>query len=128
MATTVLTVQGNSENQMVLSISVSNDTITVSAGNATFGGVPRNLTEDETFTSTSRSVTTSVQAYLAVDHSDSDTVRVFVDEVPMDGISEGIAFEEYPDFTFLAHLYNISIPPLTTNLQDLDLVTWELVP
>jgi len=110
-----------------LSLSLSGLTITVPASSVTYKSSSYSLALDEVHTVGSYAVDCLVAGYLVLDTANSNTLRVFVDEVLQDGLDAPYNFEN-SSYELIAYLYQFTVPSGTTDLSTLDWYRWSIIP
>jgi hypothetical protein len=111
--------------RMDLAVRLSKMKVTVEAGTVVFKRKSYEV-QEETFEATTRPEKTLLNGYLVVDKS-SDEMRVFVDDVVMDGVDAAYSFKSNPDLQLFAKIFWVEVPGDTTNLSGLDHRRWRII-
>jgi len=124
---TIISYANPTDHAVDLPLSLSSLVITVPVGSVTYGGVSYALTAPETHTVGSYAVDCTVLGALVLDTTNSNTLRVFVDEFLHDGIDVPYEFDSSP-YDLITFLYQLDVPAGATDLSTLDWYRWKIVP
>ncbi len=111
---------------MDLVVTLLGTDITVTAGNVRYKGTQKAVAQD-VFSVVDRVDETVIRGFLVHD-TVGDTFEVFIDEWIQDGLDEPYTFPRGGQYELAFYLYQVTVPPNTTDLAGIDHLRWRMIP